>query len=68
MTVLFLSWRYEFGVLASHRFADAAVAFSLLPFGQPSDRQAVVVSADRRVVVSDAEGDIARLARREQLI
>ncbi len=57
--------RYELGVLASDRRADAAIAFCFPAFGQPSYRQAVVVSADRRGVVSgqvsfdfDTEGDV----------
>jgi hypothetical protein len=44
--------RYELGVLASHRCANAAIAFGFPSCGQPSYRQAVVVSADRRGVVS----------------
>ena len=57
--------RYELAWFASGRRADAAVAFCFPTRGQPSDRQPVVVSADRRAVGAghvgfdfDTEGDV----------
>ncbi len=57
--------RYKFAWLASGRCADTSVAFCFPTRGQPGNRQAVVVSADRRGVGSghvgfdfDAEGDV----------